>query len=248
MCLVVLNVRPNEDLHYVVAANRDELHDRPTLAAHPWSDSPEIHGGRDLVAGGTWLAVRGSRLAAITNVRSPEARRHGRSRGALPARFLREETSAAVFAENLSADVAYYPAFNLVLADGDRVHYLNEQTGSLVELSQGVHGLSNARMDVAWPKVERVEDAMGRAVSGSQVDVDMLLTALSDRTGAPDEALPSTGVPIELERVLASPFISGPTYGTRASTVVVCRRDGTLFVERSFGPNGLLLTEKRFSA
>lgn len=246
MCLVVLYVRPHEDVHYVVAANRDELHDRPTLAAHLWPDSPGIFGGRDLVAAGTWLAIRGSRFAAITNVRSPDARHHGRSRGALPARFLCEQTSAEVFASTLSEDVAHYPAFNLVLADGSRVHYLNEEAGSLLELSPGVHGLSNARMDIHWPKVSRVRAAMAAAVVESQVDVEALLEALSDRAGAPDAELPATGISLELERVLASAFIAGPRYGTRASTVVVCKRDGTLFVERSFGPNGQLLAEQRF--
>jgi uncharacterized protein with NRDE domain len=62
---------------------------------------------------------------------------------------------------------------------------------------------------------------------------------LADRTKAPDDALPSTGVPLQIERDLSPIFIASPLHGTRASAVVVWRRDGrALFEERSFGPNG----------
>ncbi|MGH8620486.1 MAG: NRDE family protein, partial [Burkholderiales bacterium] len=39
----------------LVAANRDERHDRPALPLAPWTDAPDIIGGRDLEQGGTWM-------------------------------------------------------------------------------------------------------------------------------------------------------------------------------------------------
>jgi hypothetical protein len=44
---------------------------RPTAAAHFWEDRPTILGGRDLAAGGTWLAVSTAppRAALLTNFR-----------------------------------------------------------------------------------------------------------------------------------------------------------------------------------
>src|SRR2546429_891312 len=58
MCLLVAISRDREESPLIVAANRDELLDRPAvpmavLQAH----GPRILGGRDDVAGGTWLAV-----------------------------------------------------------------------------------------------------------------------------------------------------------------------------------------------
>ena len=45
----------------VVAANRDEVHERASQAAMFWEDDLTILAGRDLVAGGTWLGcIEGS--------------------------------------------------------------------------------------------------------------------------------------------------------------------------------------------
>src|SRR5690606_26788684 len=43
---------------------------------------------------------------------------------------------------------------------------------------------------------------------------------LKDQTVATDDALPRTGLSLERERLLSSPFIISPEYGTRCSTVV----------------------------
>src|SRR5690554_7474456 len=49
--------------------------------------------------------------------------------------------------------------------------------------------------------------------------------------------LPDTGVGIDTERFLSSPFIHGEHYGTRATTVVTVSRDGEIRVtEQSWGP------------
>jgi len=57
--------------------------------------------------------------------------------------------------------------------------------------------------------------------------------------GVADSALPSTGVPLDWERLLSAPFIVSERYGTRCSTVLVVGRDGEArFVERSFDPSG----------
>jgi uncharacterized protein with NRDE domain len=63
---------------------------------------------------------------------------------------------------------------------------------------------------------------------------------LGDRTIAADEALPSTGIPLEIERMLSPIFIASSDYGTRCSTVVVVRRDGAVEIEeRRFSANGV---------
>lgn len=74
MCLIVAGWQVHPEFPLVVAANRDEFHARPTDGAAFWDDAPQIFGGRDRQAGGTWLAAhRDGRFAAVTNVREPGA-------------------------------------------------------------------------------------------------------------------------------------------------------------------------------
>ncbi len=76
MCLIVIAWRTDARFPCLVAANRDEVHERPTAPAHWWTDHPDILAGRDLSAGGTWIGItRSGRLAALTNYRDPEQRR-----------------------------------------------------------------------------------------------------------------------------------------------------------------------------
>ncbi|MDH3481955.1 MAG: NRDE family protein, partial [Gammaproteobacteria bacterium] len=93
MCLVVLAVGQSQEYPLILAGNRDEFHARPTQKAHWWSDKPNIVGGRDLQAGGTWLALhRDGRYAAVTNFRDAEPVSPGfRSRGHLVMEFLESD-------------------------------------------------------------------------------------------------------------------------------------------------------------
>ena len=109
MCLIVFDWNPTRRSYYpsfVVAANRDEVYDRPSQIAHFWKDKKPtiIYGGRDLLMGGTWLAcstttTSGSgRFAAVTNYHEPRKNAIGgkgkiypRSRGEIPVMFVSEE-------------------------------------------------------------------------------------------------------------------------------------------------------------
>src|SRR5687768_15648989 len=119
MCLIVVGLGASVRYPLLVAANRDEQHARPTQTAAWWPDAPHILGGRDLLAGGTWLAVdeRG-RFAAVTNIRDPERPLGLRSRGSLVADYLGGLESAAHYAARAVRDGAAYGAFNLLLFDG----------------------------------------------------------------------------------------------------------------------------------
>lgn len=72
MCLILFAWQVHPRYPLVVAANRDEFHDRPTATAEFWAENPEILAGRDLQAGGTWMGVsKKDRFAAISNYREP---------------------------------------------------------------------------------------------------------------------------------------------------------------------------------
>jgi len=95
MCLVVVAFDTHPEFPLVVAGNRDEFHARPTQDADWWPDDTNIVGGRDLLAGGTWLAVhRNGRFATVTNYRDAEPKSGKlRSRGHLVTEFLQSGLS-----------------------------------------------------------------------------------------------------------------------------------------------------------
>ena len=130
MCLIVvaLGVAPRYPL--VVAANRDEQHARPTRAAAWWSDAPHVVGGRDLQAGGTWLAMdRRGRFAAVTNIRDPNRPIGLRSRGSLVADFLVGTESAEGYASRAVALGAAFGAFHLLVYDGRELYAVEQSRG-----------------------------------------------------------------------------------------------------------------------
>lgn len=240
VCLIAFATDVGENV-LVLAANRDEYYTRPTASASRWRDAPQVWGGRDLEAGGTWLALsRTGRLAAVTNVRGSPVRPRARSRGLLCRDFVAGDDNATTYARRVVENRAEFADFNLLVHDGRAMQYVSGSANDPVLVPPGVHGLSNAALDVPWPKVARAKAALRDAVEGPPESlVGALFAMLADRRGASDAELPHTGVSLEFERALAPIFLSSDAYGTRASTVVVWRRDGqALFEERSFGANG----------
>lgn len=240
MCLIVVGWRVHADYPLLLAANRDEFHARPTAAAARWPDAPQIIGGRDLEAGGTWLAVSpGGRLAAVTNVREPGMAKGARSRGELTRNFLLGTESALDYATQI--DTAAYSGYNLLLSDGEELVYASNRDGAPRVLTPGIYGLSNHRLDSPWPKLEKARAAFAQALA-TLPDENAFFSLLTDSEIVADDKLPQTGVPLEWERLLSAIFVQSTSYGTRASSVVRLDRAGNFRLhERSFGPNGELL-------
>ena len=59
MCLIAFAIGVSDRWPLVIASNRDEYLDRPTLPLGRWQSASgqEIISGRDLRAGGTWLGM-----------------------------------------------------------------------------------------------------------------------------------------------------------------------------------------------
>lgn len=252
MCLLLIAWDANEAFPLVLAANRDEMYERPTSSAEWWSDSPQILAGRDLRAGGTWLGVTArGRFAALTNYREPgHQRAEARSRGALVRDFLESDEPPDRTAERLASEMSLYNGFNLIFGDlTDRLYYAsNRSPVPPFRIEPGVHGLSNHLLDTPWPKVvlgtSRLREMLGRE---GGPDPDALLELLDDRSTPPDAALPDTGVGIDVERLLGPLFIQTAIYGTRCSTVLLMDRAGRLrFFERTFGPEHRVLGTRTF--
>jgi uncharacterized protein with NRDE domain len=238
MCLILFAYETLPERRLVVAANRDELHARPTLAAHFWQDCPGVLAGRDQREGGTWLGVHESgRFAAVTNFSDPADDPAPRSRGDLAREFLTGTAKAPEFAHALHGPD--YLGFNLLLFDGMQLVYTSNRGVTRV-LEAGVYGLSNAELGARWPKVMRGRRALSAVCTGT-AGQGALLELLADASVPPDDELPHRGRDLDFERRVAPCFIKGPEYGTRASTAVEIGPAGVRFSEQSWGPDGTRL-------
>ena len=246
MCLIAFRWQPDAAQPLIMAANRDEFHDRPTRAMMWWHWPEGPLAGRDEKAGGTWMAAdRTGRFAAITNFRDPDAGSGERSRGELPLAWLNSDQKAGAFARDLHARRQAWGPFNLVL--GDFTELWNVGTyAEPAPVTPGIHALSNHLLDTPWPKSIRAVRGIERCLERHSVDMDGLLDLLDDRQPAPDDELPDTGVGRELEVMLSAPFIVSERYGTRSSSALLL--GATLrMAERTFDPAGRVLGERMFS-
>ena len=237
MCVVLFAWRHAPGHRLLLMGNRDEFHARPT-ADMGWWPGAAMLAGRDREAGGTWMAVtRSGRFALVTNVRGRQrpAPGHAISRGLLVAAFCGSDLDPQRFAAALADSDDRYAGYNLLITDGDTlVCHSNRYRTVVVE--PGIHGLSNAELDEAWPKVSRGTAWLEAA---PDADDDTLLNWLADDQPVPDDELPDTGVGTELERQLSSLFVRAGDYGTRASSLVRLTDDGHCsFTERRYDETG----------
>lgn len=247
MCLILIAQQVRPDYPLILLANRDEFYARPTAPLAFWPEAPDLLGGRDLQAGGTWLGMnRCGRLAAVTNFREPQAERDaGRSRGLLVNDFLTEDQDPEAFLDRVARSTQVYRGFSLLLGDLRKpaektLHYYSNRGSGPLLIAPGVHGLSNHLLDTPWPKVQRGKMALEALLHESTVPApESLLELMRDQTPSPDAELPDTGVGLETERLLATVFIASADYGTRSTSLILVRRDGAVtFGERTYPHTG----------
>src|ERR1700733_10788047 len=129
MCLLVLAWQVHPRYRLVVAANRDEFHERPTEPMALWQPPDDLIAGRDLRAGGTWLVVdRRRRFGIVTNFRELQRPAAGApSRGNLIPGYLRNPAPVTQYIQDLEPSAAHYSGFNLLLADQDSLWYVSNR-------------------------------------------------------------------------------------------------------------------------
>jgi len=208
LCLIAIAVHASPRYPIVIAANRDEFYDRPTRPLHIWDDDPNVAGGRDLRAGGTWLAVtRGGRFAAVTNIRGNDGPPDPRSRGALVGDFVRSNIPPFEYAQSIHTND--YAGFHLLAGDRESVAHVASDTAARL-LDDGIFAVSNAAAAIDWPKIVLAREAMARALEGDVAN-ELLHFLTTPRGGVIEEEV----------------FVSLPEhgYGTRSSTVIVMTDD-----------------------
>lgn len=237
MCLLVFSYRQHPVYNFIFASNRDEFYGRPTRAASFWEEYPSILAGKDMKAGGTWMGItKGGDFSALTNYRDPSIQKENPpSRGHLVLNFLTNSNSPEEYLHHIDQKSEKYNGFNLLAGNLNQLMYYSNREKQLHNLSPGLYGLSNKLLDTPWPKVQKAKAELQSIVQSEEIPVEALFDLLQYDLPAPDEQLPDTGIPKDLERAVSPIFIKTDTYGTRNSTVVLVDKSGKVtFEERRF--------------
>lgn len=251
MCLVALAYKVHPDYPLILVANRDEYHHRQAHPAHWWPDAPSVVAGKDLSAGGSWMASdHYGRLICLTNVRigrAPQAEQ-ALSRGKIVSDYIVQNIPANKYLTQLSDRSHLFNPFNLLVFENDKLYYCNSLNRGHMSLPPGLYGLSNAYLDTPWPKVQATKAHLQHAIIDDDINPDHLTNTLADRTPYAHELLPDTGIPKELEHLLSSAFIVSPTYGTRCTSVFWQDQKGKCyFRESNWFATGELAAQHEFS-
>ncbi|XP_068321200.1 uncharacterized protein [Pyrus communis] len=240
MCIAAFVWQNHPVYPFLLLLNRDEFHSRPTEPL-AWWEGGEILGGRDGLAGGTWLAcTRDGKVAFITNVREVQKLAQAKSRGDLPVRFLESKKSPMEFADEVVEEADQYNGFNLILADlcsRTMVYVTNrpkEDRNFVTEVSPGIHVLSNAQLDSPWPKAQLLGDSFREILmesSGDDLPIKLMVEKLMTNTvKVEDESLLPHIYPPELEHHLSSIFVEKAPqlghYGTRSTSALSVKTNG----------------------
>jgi len=135
MCIVFFALNECPEFPLILLTNRDEFFARPTQPMHFWQDEGDrqrVLAGKDLKAGGTWLALgddrrgekRALRFAVVTNVREAQTD-FPLSRGDLPTHYAHPSSPACTtsgmlevegkeYGERLIREGEGYGGFNLI--------------------------------------------------------------------------------------------------------------------------------------
>lgn len=156
MCTVVLLYRPDHHWPLLLAGNRDEMYDRPSLPPGPhWPEQPDTVAGLDQLGGGSWMGINRSGVISVVMNRmgtlGPLAGK--RSRGELVLNALQHATASQAAQQLLMLHATDYRAFNLIIADRDGCFWVknsddpDQEHLAVTEITPGLHMLTAHELD-----------------------------------------------------------------------------------------------------
>jgi hypothetical protein len=208
MCTAIVSVDPAGPL--LLAGVRDELVDRSwEPPARHWTDHPGLIGGRDLLAGGTWLAVAPAtpRVTCVLNARgrmAPEGSR--RTRGVLPLQ-------AAEHGKLERTGLGDFDPFHLLIAEPGRAVLWSWDGTDLDEreLHAGLHVVVNSGLD----------GELRGAMDHERARIDHFLPRLRDA----HRPAPRPGDPVALAWGDWLPLLNGDGLDPGDPRALIVRRD-----------------------
>jgi uncharacterized protein with NRDE domain len=237
MCTLAIYFRAFTDYPVVVAANRDEYLARAAMPPVILNEHPQVVGGKDLRAGGTWLGINEhGMVAGLLNRRTADygpADLNLRSRGLLCLEALQQPSAAAAARYVERQRGTEYNAFNLLIASPNAAFVAYNRGGEVevIELKEGLHLLTNIDVDdFECPRISRAYSGFAQ-LAGSNAFTrhpvshrEELRKLLADHSTQLD---PRSGRTNSLCMHLGD-------YGTRSSSLIFMQRDGR--VDHFFAP------------
>ncbi len=214
MCTLIVAHKVFKDFPIVIAANRDELLDRPSEPPISRDDEYGTFAPKDLARGGTWIGVnKFGVLAGITNRIDIKSKGGRKSRGDLVIEMLHHKTAFEAYGALSELSRQPFNGFNLVIADknelflirGDGIlmHCTLERAGVLVVTNQGIGRPGESSLP------RRSENVLRVWYEGRLAELEPTLENLTPLLSIHDEGCYGT-------------CISEPenNYGTKSSSVI----------------------------
>jgi uncharacterized protein with NRDE domain len=234
VCTLVLAWQVFEDVPIAVAANRDELLDRPSEPPGVLDEDPRVVAPRDTEAGGTWFGYNEQGLfAAVTNRWVDQEGE--RSRGLLVRDVLGHGRAeeAARFVEG-AVEEDDYAGFNLVVADETAAIFFEWHDQLLARnFAQGVHVVVNVGADGSF----FVPDGREDAAEQQALDAMQVGAALQPEPGeAADHWIERGASVVRDHEYGVCVHREDQQFGTRSSSLLLLGGDGTAVYRYADGP------------
>lgn len=210
MCLLAVLYRLVPESPILVAANREEYYDRPSLPPSIQSGKPRVLCGVDQRAGGTWLGVnQHGMFVGVCSRRSGSEQLGARARGLLTREVLRTGSARKGVDKAMEEMMSErYESLNMVICDAESGWVIHaDQEPEVVPLEEGLNIIGS--QDVNDPNDDRVRLAH-RLLTLQMLDSPVKFLAVASKVFARAPSPPGR----------ASMVMRGQDYGTVSSTLI----------------------------
>ena len=251
MCILFFALSPapigKTKYRFILGSNRDEYYARPTQPLCRWKGNPHVLGSYDLqIKGqGTWLGVnsQNGQFATLTNYRISHAEKNELSRKKLSSRgrfvtdFLTSSVSSTEHTAKFLENRLLYGKSNLIIGNLNTdkpqlIYSTNAEDHEVVELSEGVHSLSNKTLDYPWQKQVSGKEQFSKVIEEfsepRQLIEEVVRVMSDDTTYQHDPSVEDLGWEDDWKIPSSSIFVTNKDYGygTRTTSVILVEQDG----------------------